>query len=108
MPDKTGFEEALSALEERVRKLESGEIGLEEALALFEEGVALARTCHEHLEAVSLKQNAHPFTHRLLIINDQHAESLVHDAREAWRTGGNVTRKVVPCPGCECTSIDAL
>jgi exodeoxyribonuclease VII small subunit len=49
--DKTGFEEALSALEERVRKLESGEIGLEEALALFEEGVALARTCHEHLEA---------------------------------------------------------
>ena len=51
MPDKTGFEEALSALEERVRKLESGEIGLEEALALFEEGVALARTCHEHLEA---------------------------------------------------------
>ena len=45
------FEQALTALEERVRKLESGEVGLEEALTLFEEGVALARSCHEQLEA---------------------------------------------------------
>jgi exodeoxyribonuclease VII small subunit len=45
------FEEALQELERRVRRLESGEIPLEEALALFEEGVTLARTCHEHLEA---------------------------------------------------------
>ena len=45
-----GFEEALGALEERVRKLESGDVPLEEALRLFEEGVALARTCHEQLE----------------------------------------------------------
>jgi len=51
MTEKAGFEEALTALEDRVRKLESGEIGLDQALALFEEGVTLARTCHEHLEA---------------------------------------------------------
>jgi exodeoxyribonuclease VII small subunit len=46
-----GFEQALGALEDRVRRLESGEVSLDEALALFEEGVALARTCHEHLAA---------------------------------------------------------
>jgi exodeoxyribonuclease VII small subunit len=45
-----GFEEALTELEARVRRLESGEVGLEEALALFEEGVGLARTCHEQLQ----------------------------------------------------------
>lgn len=45
-----GFEEALQELERRVRRLESGEVPLEEALTLFEEGVELARTCHEQLE----------------------------------------------------------
>lgn len=45
------FEEALDALEARVRKLEAGEISLDEALTLFEEGVALARTCSTHLDA---------------------------------------------------------
>jgi exodeoxyribonuclease VII small subunit len=45
-----GFEDALAALEERVRKLEAGEIPLDQALALFEEGVQLAATCHEHLD----------------------------------------------------------
>jgi exodeoxyribonuclease VII small subunit len=46
-----GFEASLTALEDRVRKLESAEIPLEEALKLFEEGVELARSCHEQLEA---------------------------------------------------------
>ncbi len=45
------FEQSLTELEERVRTLESGEIALDEALKLFEEGVALARACHEQLEA---------------------------------------------------------
>jgi len=46
-----GFEQALASLEERVRQLEGGEVSLEQALTLFEEGVDLARTCHEQLEA---------------------------------------------------------
>ncbi len=46
-----GFEESLSELERRVRRLESGDVPLDEALRLFEEGVSLARTCHEQLEA---------------------------------------------------------
>ena len=53
MPDETqpGFEAALSELEKRVRRLEAGDVPLEEALRLFEEGVKLAENCHEQLEA---------------------------------------------------------
>jgi exodeoxyribonuclease VII small subunit len=49
--DAPGFEAALLELEKRVRQLEAGELTLEQSLALFEEGVELARTCHERLEA---------------------------------------------------------
>jgi exodeoxyribonuclease VII small subunit len=45
-----GFEDDLAQLEERVRKLEAGDIPLDEALVLFEEGVGLARACHAHLD----------------------------------------------------------
>lgn len=46
-----GFESALAELEKRVRRLEAGELSLEDALTQFEEGVELARRCHERLEA---------------------------------------------------------
>jgi exodeoxyribonuclease VII small subunit len=51
MSDDLGFEDALKALEDRVRQLEGGDVPLEQALQLFEQGVDLARTCHEQLEA---------------------------------------------------------
>lgn len=43
------FEALLTELEDRVRRLEGGEPPLEEALRLFEEGIALTRQCHERL-----------------------------------------------------------
>lgn len=45
------FEPALKALEERVRTLDQGDLPLEQALQLFEEGVILQRTCQEMLDA---------------------------------------------------------
>jgi exodeoxyribonuclease VII small subunit len=45
------FEASLNRLTEVVQKLESGELGLEESLALFEEGVGLARTAQQRLDA---------------------------------------------------------
>lgn len=45
-----GFEESLNSLEEVVRQLESGDLPLDKALELFEEGVTLARRCQTHLE----------------------------------------------------------
>ena len=55
---KLSFEEAFEALEARVRKLESGEVPLDEALRLFEEGSTLARTCQEHLDSAEQRVSA--------------------------------------------------
>ncbi len=49
------FEEALAELEERVRRLEAGELSLEDSLTLFEQGIALTRECHEKLDAADQK-----------------------------------------------------
>jgi exodeoxyribonuclease VII small subunit len=49
-PETDSFEQALARLEERVRALESGDVALDQALALYEEGVELARRCHDHLD----------------------------------------------------------
>lgn len=46
------FEEALHDLEGLVEKLETGDLPLEEALATFEEGVALLRYLNDQLTAV--------------------------------------------------------
>lgn len=44
------FEELLDRLESLVRSLESEELDLERSIQAFEEGVALARQCHERLD----------------------------------------------------------
>lgn len=45
------FEKALSELEELVRKLEQGELSLEQSLAAFERGVKLTRECQTALRS---------------------------------------------------------
>ena len=45
------FENALDKLEEIVRKLEEGELPLDDSLRMFEEGVKLARFCGGKLDA---------------------------------------------------------
>ena len=57
------FEECLDRLEKIVTEMEKGEIPLERALALFEEGIKLSNSCRGELEAaegkveILLKQN---------------------------------------------------
>jgi exodeoxyribonuclease VII small subunit len=57
------FEECLQRLEKIVDQLEKGEIPLEQALKLFEEGIALSNNCRTELEdaegkvEILLKQN---------------------------------------------------
>ena len=50
MSDAPDFETALKRLEEIVKKLENGELSLDSALELFEEGIKLSRFCHTTLE----------------------------------------------------------
>ena len=50
--------EELARLEEIVRKLEADDVELDEALVLFEEGVARLRAARERLTAAELKVQA--------------------------------------------------
>lgn len=49
------FEQALARLESIVSQLESGELPLDKSLAIFEEGVGLARVCQKHLAEAERK-----------------------------------------------------
>lgn len=59
MPDnKKGgltFEKAMKRLEEIVKKLDEGEIPLEESIKIFEEGMELVNFCHNKLLEVEKK-----------------------------------------------------
>jgi exodeoxyribonuclease VII small subunit len=61
MPDQTqpiaelSFEAALKRLEEIVRKLESGEASLDEAIELYSEGDRLKQQCEARLEAAQAR-----------------------------------------------------
>ena len=49
------FEDALRALEEVVRRLEGGEVPLDESIALYERGEALRRHCQARLDAAQAR-----------------------------------------------------
>ena len=49
------FEDALSELELVAKELESGELGLDAAIARYEEGIAYARLCQKKLEEAERK-----------------------------------------------------
>lgn len=49
------FEQALKSLDDIVAKMETQELSLEEALAQFESGIALAKQCQETLQKAKLR-----------------------------------------------------
>ena len=51
---KPDFEKSLGRLEEVVRRLESPQLSLDDAMKLFEEGVELSRECQKQLEEAGL------------------------------------------------------
>ncbi len=56
------FEAAIAELESVVKKLEEGDVALEQSLALYERGVQLSRFCHARLEEAE---------HRIEILNER-------------------------------------
>ncbi|MBI5464487.1 MAG: exodeoxyribonuclease VII small subunit [Ignavibacteriales bacterium] len=54
-PAKNSLQANLDRLEEIVRQLEDGTIPLENAVELYEEGIALSKECAEKLKAAELK-----------------------------------------------------
>jgi exodeoxyribonuclease VII small subunit len=49
MKKEKSFEESLERLEEVVGKLEQGDLPLEEAMKLFQEGMSLSKSCSQRL-----------------------------------------------------------
>lgn len=49
-PSIKDFEAAIAELDGIVKKLEEGDLPLEQSLALYERGVQLSRFCHSRLE----------------------------------------------------------
>ena len=55
MSQKITFEQAITELDEIVRKLESGQIPLEEAVKTYEKGMELKKICEEKLKTAEMK-----------------------------------------------------
>jgi exodeoxyribonuclease VII small subunit len=55
MNDELSLEEALRALDEIVRQLESGEGTLDQIVTLFEKGEQLLKRCQQELDAKELR-----------------------------------------------------
>ncbi len=53
--DKLSFEEALKALEDVVRRLESGEVPLDKSIELYERGEKLRGHCQARLDAAQAR-----------------------------------------------------
>jgi exodeoxyribonuclease VII small subunit len=54
-PSQPSFEESFGRLQEAIERLEEGGLPLEAAMALFEESMGLAATCHEVLDRAELR-----------------------------------------------------
>jgi len=50
-PDELSYEQAVTRLEAIVERIESGQVGLDESIRLYEEGVRLGKRCKEALLA---------------------------------------------------------
>ena len=55
MEDKNTFETSWKKLEDIVTKLQKGDVELEEAYSLFEEGIKLTKECEEKLTRIEEK-----------------------------------------------------
>ena len=83
-PTIKDFEAALTELDTIVKKLEDGDIPLEQSLQLFERGVQLSRFCHARLEEAE---------RRIEILNErgqlQDASSLLNESANTQSSKGN-------------------
>lgn len=57
MKEEKTFEESLNELEEIATKLESGNLGLDDAIKEFEKGIKLSKECSQKLDEAEKKIN---------------------------------------------------
>ena len=91
--EESSFETSLARLEEIVDELEGGEIPLERAIALFEEGVGLGRRCSARLEDAERK-----ITLLLEQVDGSTKEVALQEGSAPPASPAGGTRKKVPLP----------
>ena len=69
--ENISFESAVERLEEVVKLLESGKVGLDESLKLYEEGVSLVRFCNDALDNAEKKIK--------MLVSDENGELVEKD-----------------------------
>jgi exodeoxyribonuclease VII small subunit len=74
--DKLSFEQAFRELEGTVQRLEEGDLTLEEAIALYEQGMHLAARCGNALEAAELQVK------QVAVVSDQQLGMFFEDEGE--------------------------
>ena len=74
MAESPNFEDSLQQLNEAVRRLESGDLALEEALQAFEEGIRQSRDCHRLLQKAEERIE--------MILKNEHGEYKVVPMKE--------------------------
>lgn len=78
---KQSFEEQMARIEEIVHLLDAGDAGLDASLKLYEEGIALVRTCTKRLDEAAQRV-------RVLQLSADGTPTLVDMAAETDETGG--------------------
>ncbi|MFW6147501.1 MAG: exodeoxyribonuclease VII small subunit [Thermodesulfobacteriota bacterium] len=76
------FEDALQELEAIVKRLESGELSLEESLKVFEDGVSLSKYCFQKLEEAEKRVS-------ILIKDENGLKKAPYETDEDENAGGN-------------------
>ena len=79
---KQTYEAALEDIERIVEQLESGELSLEDSLAVFEKGVGLTKYCYQKLDEVEKKIE--------LLVKDKDGEVALEGVRRTARSGRRV------------------
>lgn len=74
MKKETNFETSLAELEEIVKKLESGNVGLNESIELYEKGIVLSNEC------TSMLKNA---KQKIEVIKNEHYKENEFDSCES-------------------------
>jgi exodeoxyribonuclease VII small subunit len=72
--EELSFEQAYDELAATVHRLEAGDLTLEEAIALYERGMRLARHCSDLLDAAELQ------VQQLTLVSEQQQAGLFFDA----------------------------
>ena len=74
-PDKEpSFEQAIDKLEDLIEQIESGEVGLEEAIAQYEQGQSLIKRCRGILDKAERRIAE--------LTQDEHGEPTIAEADE--------------------------